>query len=140
MHPGERISWENGFASVEERCVVLRKDRGILWRLLRGFRSYLTALAGKEEQARRELYRIIREERVSDLDPYLPLYAYWYAESLPEEGGGATDHKLTVLNRGMKHLQQRTSRIESSRDRYELMTANHWNALLLEAARARHLV
>ena len=119
---------------------MLSKDRGILWRLLRGFRSYLTALVGRPEQAMRELYRIIREERVSDLDPYLPLYAYWYAATLPEEGGGVTDHKLTVLNRAMKHLQQRSSRIENGHDRWQLMTANHWNARLLDEARARHLV
>ncbi len=88
----------------------------------------------------RELYHITREERVSELDPYLPLYSYWYATTLPEEGGEGTDHKLTILNRAMKHLQQRWSRIENARDRSQLMTANYWNARLLEEGRARRLL
>jgi hypothetical protein len=142
MHPGERVSWENGFASVEERCVVLRRDGGTLQRLTRGFRAYLTAQDGRPEQAMRELHRITRVERVSELDPYLPLFGYWYASVLPDEheGGEGTDHKLTILNRAMKHLQQRSSRIEKARDRWQLMTANYWNAKLLEEARARRLV
>jgi tetratricopeptide (TPR) repeat protein len=140
MDPGERVSWESGFASVEERCVALRRSGGTVLRLLRAFRAYLTGLDGRPEQAMRELYRITREERVSDLDPYLPLYNYWYAATLPEEGGEGTDHKLTILNRAMKHLQQRSSRIENARDRFHLMTSNYWNARLLEEGKARHLV
>lgn len=142
MQPGERVSWESGFASIEERCSLLRRDGGTLLRLIRGFRAYLTALDGRPEQASRELYRITRVERVSEADPYLPLYGYWYAATLPEENELAkgSDHRLTVLNKALKQLQQRSSRIESARDRWQLMTANFWNAKLLEEAKARRLV
>jgi hypothetical protein len=142
MQPGERVSWESGFASIEERCSPLRRDGGTLLRLIRGFRAYLTALDGRPEQASRELYRITRVERVSDADPYLPLYGYWYAATLPEENeqGKGSDHRLTVLNKAMKQLQQRSSRIESARDRWQLMTANYWNARLLAEAKSRRLV
>ena len=142
MQPGERVSWESGFASVEERCSLLRRDGGTLLRLIRGFRAYLTGLDGRPEQASRELYRITRVERVSEVDPYLPLYGYWYASTLPEENEAVkgSDHRLTVLNKAMKQLQQRSSRIENARDRWQLMSANYWNARLLEEAKARRLV
>jgi tetratricopeptide (TPR) repeat protein len=142
MQPGERVSWEHGFASIEERCTLLRKDGGTLAGLIRGFRAYLGALDGRAEQASRELYRITRVEHVADIDPYLPLYGYWYAASLPEggEGGEASEHRLTVLNRAMMLLQQRSSRIEVARHRWQLMKGNYWNAKLLAEARARRLV
>ena len=77
---------------------------------------------------------------MSPLDPYISHYHYLYSMVLPEEGDATSDHKVTVLNRALKHLQERSSRIDGPGERWRNITVSFWNSRLYEDAKRRRLL
>jgi hypothetical protein len=49
-------------------------------------------------------------------------------------------HGLTILNKALKHLQERSTVIDEPRDRIHYIGQNYWNKLILEAAKLNKLV
>lgn len=138
--PAERVLWQDGFAAVEGRCFSLLADSSLLYRLINSFQSYVQGLVGGIEQAIQQLYGITRGEKLPGTDPYLSVYNYFYAGSLPEESTGELDDALTVLNKALKILQLRASNIEDSSIRWQFLNKNLWNARLIEAAKNKNLL
>ncbi len=140
LYPGERILWTDGFAAVEGRCFSLLTGSALLIRLIQSFKAYLQGLEGGVEQGIEHLYRITRGEKIPEVDPYLSIYHYFYASTLPDVGKGEVDDGLTVLNKALKLLQHRASNIENSTIRWQFLHKNFWNARLLEEAERKRLL
>jgi hypothetical protein len=140
LFPGERPVWSDGFATLEGRCFSLFAEDALLVRLIKAFQAYLLGLTGNAKQGIAQLYSLTRGEKLPAVDPYLSLYHYYYASTLPEVGRGQVDDGLTVLNKALKLLQQRASSIENSSLRWRYLHKNLWNARLFEDCRQRNLL
>jgi hypothetical protein len=140
LFPGERPLWSDGFSSLEGRCYSLFADGALLVRLIKAFQAFLLGLTGNTKQGIAQLYSLTRGEKLPPVDPYLSLYHYYYASTLPEVGRGQVDDGLTVLNKALKLLQQRASRIENSSLRWQYLHKNLWNARLFEDSQRRNLL
>ncbi|MDR1894629.1 MAG: hypothetical protein LBQ61_08100, partial [Spirochaetales bacterium] len=127
FYPGEYIYWRSGFCSVEDRA--MGEGRDVLSSLIQVFRAYLMG-TGDRDRGSQELAQFVREEGLSEADPYRHLYYYLYKLTVPEEGDKETLNRLTLLSRASKYLQLRAARIEDSRDRKDFLTKNYWNSLL----------
>jgi hypothetical protein len=140
LFPGERPVWSDGFSALEGRCFSLFADNALLVRLIKAFQGYLLGLTGNAKQGIAQLYSLTRGEKLPLVDPYLSLYHYFYASTLPEVGRGQVDDGLTVLNKALKLLQQRASSIENSSLRWQYLHKNLWNARLFEDSQRRNLL
>jgi tetratricopeptide (TPR) repeat protein len=140
MFPGERPVWTDGFSSLEGRCFSLFGDNALLVRLIKAFQAFLMGLTGNAKQGIAQLYSLTRGEKLPAVDPYLSLYHYYYASTLPEVGRGQVDDGLTVLNKALKLLQQRASCIENSSLRWQYLHKNLWNARIFEDSQRRNLL
>ncbi|MBN1837157.1 MAG: hypothetical protein JW820_14975 [Spirochaetales bacterium] len=138
--PGVRPGWADGFWDVECRCLVLLRENSMSRRLIQSLQAYLWSLEGSGERGIEQLYSITRGERLPDADPYQSLYNFYYAASLPDVRKDELDDSLTVLNRALKLLQQRASRIEDSTLRWRYLNNNYWNARLFAEAKRRKLL
>ncbi len=138
--PGERIRWVNGFREIEGRCFELLREDALTQRLTQSFQAYLWGLQGSSERAIEQLHSITRGGRIPASDPYQSLYNYFYACTLPDVRKGELDDSLTVLNKALKLLQQRASKIEESTSRWRYLNNNYWNGLLFAEARRRKMI
>lgn len=139
--PGEFVSWESGYASIENRVFRKRDTGSVLVRLIRALRSYIL---GKQpetyQEAISELHSLTRTERLSEFDPYNPIYYFFYAEILPRQRDHSIDDRLTVLGKAAKYMQERMSRIEDSIDKVRYLTKNVWNGRLYTESKENNLV
>jgi tetratricopeptide (TPR) repeat protein len=139
-YPGMRPKWVDGFWDVECRSLVLLRDNAMSRRLIQSLQAYLWSLEGSGERGIEQLYSITRGERLPEADPYQSLYNFFYAESLPEVRKDELDDRLTVLNKSLKLLQQRASRIEDSTLRWRYLTGSYWNSRLFAEAKRKKLL
>ena len=138
--PGERVLWSNGFALIEGRCFNLLRGSNLLLRLVKAFQGYILGVQGKVERGISQLQAITRGEKLPGEDPYLSMYNYFYACALPEIRSRELDDGLTVLNKALMLLQQRSSNIERSDTRRQFLKQNYWNARLFEDAGKKKLL
>lgn len=139
--PGEYIPWESGFASIENRVFRKRDTSCVLVRLIRALRSYML---GKDpetyQEAISELHSLTRAERLSEFDPYNPIYYFFYADILPRQRDLSIDDRLTVLSKAVKYMQERMSRIDDTLDKARYLTKNIWNTRLYAESKENNLV
>jgi len=138
--PGQRIGWLNGFRDIEGRCFELLRDNALIQRLTQSFQAYLWGLEGSSERGIEQLHSITRGGRIPESDPFQSLYSYFYACTLPEVRKGEFDDSLTVLNKALKLLQHRASKIEDSTRRWRYLNNNYWNHLLFVEARDKKMI
>ena len=138
--PGEYISWQTGFSSVEDRALRNPEGAGVLSHLIRSFRGYLWGKGIEKEEGRQELSRITRDERLGEEDPYKHYYFYLYNEIVPEMGDTEIVNKLTILSRSLKYLQQRASRIDETDDKKDYLYKNYWNSLIMKEGREQKIL
>jgi tetratricopeptide (TPR) repeat protein len=139
-YPGERVLWLDGLWDIEGRCHALSRDGSLQHRLAQSFQAYLWALEGSTERAIEQLYSITRGGGLTDEDPYQSRYSYFYACTLPEVRKDELDDSVTILNKALKMLQQRASRIEDSTERWRYLNNNYWNGLLFAEARRKKMI
>jgi tetratricopeptide (TPR) repeat protein len=141
----EYNEWRSGFSLVEGRCLDLNVHGTPLLRLCRAFRAVLQCRAGNLDEGIAELHLLTTTEKFSEADPHVYLFYFLYytvlktlekkKTSLQEVG-----HGLTILNKALKHLQERSTVIDEPRDRIHYIGQNYWNKLILEAAKLNKLV
>jgi hypothetical protein len=140
LFPGERVDWVDGFRDVEGRCFELLRENAMIRRILQSFQAYLWGLEGSSERGIEQLQMITRGGRIPPSDPYQSLYTYFYACTLPEVRKSELDDSLTVLSKALKLLQQRASKIDDSTERWQYLSNNYWNSLLLAEARKKKMI
>jgi tetratricopeptide (TPR) repeat protein len=134
----EQPDWRSGFA----QCELLYFSRGEMWdRMLCAYRSLalcrISASAG--EEAMHNMQRILREEQLSEMDPWDAFYFYvWYRIS-EQIGAGQVDMN-TAVSMAFKRLQRRAGRIDDMETRRQFFSRPRWNSAIHLAAKEFKLI
>jgi tetratricopeptide (TPR) repeat protein len=134
----EQPDWRSGFAQAE----LLLFPRGALWgRMIPVYHalalSRLSPSGG--EEAQHSMQRILRDERLSDIDPWDAFYFFaWYR--VLEDSGAAQVDMNTAVSMAFKRLQRRASRIDDVEIRRDFLSLPRWNSALSLAAREYKLI
>lgn len=140
--PIRHVDWTTGFASLEDLAVGVTDGLQVAGRLSASLSAYARVMAGEEDETRaglETLRSLTRGGRASPIDPNLWLYMYLYSRALGR-ASVATDNRLAMLGRAVRHSQERGSRIESYTHKVAFQRSNYWNSRLLEEGRANNLI
>jgi tetratricopeptide (TPR) repeat protein len=134
----EQPDWHSGFAQAE----LLLFPRGELWNRMV---SVYHALAlcrlspGGGEEALHAMQRILRDERLAEIDPWDAFYFFaWYR--VLEKTGAAQVDMNTAVSMAFKRLQRRASRIDDVAIRRDFLSLPRWNGDLSLAAKEYKLI
>ncbi|MDR0879073.1 MAG: hypothetical protein LBN21_13585 [Treponema sp.] len=140
----EQPDWRSGFA----QCELLYFSRGELWdRIISVYHALalcrIPVTGGSENSAREEalhtIQRVLRDERLTEMDPWDAFYFYaWYR--VLEETGAAQVDMNTAVSMAFKRLQRRASRIDDIETRRAFLSQPRWNSALSQAAREYKLI
>ncbi|MDR1319764.1 MAG: hypothetical protein LBJ90_09070 [Treponema sp.] len=134
----EQPDWRSGFA----QCELLCFSRGELWdRMICVYRSLALCRispAGGEE-ALHNMQRILRDEKLSEMDPWDSFYFYAWYRILEQTGAGQVDMN-TAVSIAFKRLQRRASRIDDIETRRRYLSQPRWNSALSAAAKEFKLI
>jgi len=124
----EQPDWRSGFS----QCELLYFTRGeIQDRMISVFHSlalcHLSAKGG--EEALRNMQRLLRDERLSGMDPWDAFYFYAWYRIQKQAGAGQSDIN-TAVSMAFKRLQSRASRIEDIETRRQYLSRPYWNRAL----------
>jgi tetratricopeptide (TPR) repeat protein len=134
----EQPDWRSGFTSAE----FLLFPGSALWdRMVSAYHalalSRLSPSGG--EEAQHSMQRILRDERLSEIDPGDAFYFFaWYR--VLEETGAAQVDMNTAVSMAFKRLQRRASRIDDMEVRRDFLSLPRWNAALSLAAKDYKLI
>lgn len=137
---GEAFNWSGGFAAVEDLAIGREGGETVLRNLIRGFRAYVMAHTGRLEAAMAEAHNLTRRQQISPIDPYRSTYFYFYSVILSGSGPDRLDDPLTVLGKSVKHLRERTGRIDQYGQKTDYLYKNYWNRRLMDAAKGHNLL
>jgi tetratricopeptide (TPR) repeat protein len=134
----EQPDWRSGFAQCE---LLLLPPREFWGRMVSVYQSLaLCHLSpGDKAEALKIMQRVLRDERLSEMDPWDAFYYYaWY--QVLEESGAAQVDMNTAISMAFKQLQRRASRIEDIKTRQAYLTQPRWNGALSLAAKEHRLI
>lgn len=135
----ERVDWSSGFSLIEDRAIGRKDSSRVVRRLVRVFRAYALSKIDRADESVAELQRIVKEEPISDLDPYDSFYFWTLSVALKTAGASAVDSG-TMLSIAFKRLQRRASRIDDPESKRSYVSANRWNKALYADAKAVYLI
>jgi tetratricopeptide (TPR) repeat protein len=134
----EQPDWRSGFTPAE----FLIFSRSALWdRMVSAYHALALARLSPSggEEAQHAMQRILRDERLSEIDPSDAFYFFaWYR--VLEETGAAQVDMNTAVSMAFKRLQRRASRIDDVEVRRDFLALPHWNAALSRAAKEYKLI
>ncbi|MDR0642151.1 MAG: hypothetical protein LBG07_06810 [Treponema sp.] len=134
----EQPDWRSGFAQCE---LLLLSPREFWGRMVSVYQSLaLCHLSpGDKAEALKIMQRVLRDERLSETDPWDAFYYYaWY--QVLEESGAAQVDMNTAISMAFKQLQRRASRIDDIKTRQAYLTQPRWNGALSLAAKEHRLI
>ncbi|MDR0400769.1 MAG: hypothetical protein LBH51_07470 [Treponema sp.] len=134
----EQPDWRSGFSQCE---LLLLPPREIWGRMAAVY--YALSLCRSSPKGRAEalgiMQRALRDERLSDADPWDSFYYYAWYQVLQESGAPQVDMN-TAISMAFKQLQRRASRINDIKARQTYLTQPRWNGALSMAARKHRLI
>jgi tetratricopeptide (TPR) repeat protein len=134
----EQPDWRSGFAQNE---FLLLHPVDFWNRTISVFHALAlcrVSPAGREE-ALRIMQRVLRDERLAEMDPGDAFYFYaWY--QVLERSGAAQSDMNTALSMAFKRLQRRASRIDNMEIRKAFLSQPRWNGALSLAAKEYKLI
>lgn len=131
----------SGFDFIEDRAIGGEDSENAFMLSLLALKAEIKRRLGKQAEAAGELYRLTRELKLSDNDPNIHVYLYYYFLAIPESGNAPSDSpgfqtdRATILSKAFKYLQLKASRIDTAADKNSFMTANRDNRMLLDSAK-----
>ena len=134
----EQPNWKSGFA----QCEHLYFSQGeIQDRMICLFHSLaLSRLsADGSAEAIQEIQRILRHEKLCEMDPWDAFYFYAKYRILEQTGASLVDMS-TAVSMAFKRLQRRASRIEDIETRRQYLNGPRWNRELSLAAKDFKLI
>ncbi len=151
LNPGPAVlfpefnTWSSGFDLVEGRCLDLNTHGTPLFRLARAFRAMLRCRSGNLDEGIADLHQLTITDKFIEADPHVSLFYYLYYTVLKTLEKKKTTlqevgHGLTILNKALKHLQERSTVIDEPRDRINYLTQNYWNKLIFNEGKANKLL
>lgn len=136
-------NWESGFACFEDLMLASPGRHGTLYQLIRAWYGLILSRNNQLEEGRQELWRLTREEQLSEHDPYSHLYIFFQTLAFPpdkSEGQGEGLDELTQLSKALRFVQGLGSRVEKPIDRQDYLNRNYWNAKLTARGREAKLI
>jgi tetratricopeptide (TPR) repeat protein len=91
------------------------------------------------DEAMQNMQRILRDERLCEMDPWDAFYFYAMYRVLENTGANIVDMS-TAVSMAFKRLQRRASRIEDVETRRQYLNGTRWNRELCLAAREFKLI
>jgi hypothetical protein len=134
----EQPDWHSGFAQCE---LLLLPPREFWGRMASVYQSLALCRLSPEggTEALKIMQRVLRDERLSEMDPGDAFYYYaWYR--VLEESGAAQVDMNTAISMAFKQLQRRASRIDDIKVRQSYLTQPRWNGALSLAAKEHKLI
>ncbi|MDR0450951.1 MAG: hypothetical protein LBH26_06770 [Treponema sp.] len=134
----EQPDWRSGFAQNE---LLLLRPADFWNRMISVYRALALcriSSAGREE-ALRIMQRILRDERLAEMDPGDVFYFYSWYQVLQRSGASQSDMN-TALSVAFKRLQRRASRIDDVEIRRTFLSQPRWNGALSLAAKEYKLI
>jgi hypothetical protein len=95
--------------------------------------------SAQNEEARHNIQKILRDERLCEMDPCDALYFYARYRILEQSGASSVDMS-TAVSMAFKRLQRRAGRITDSETRRQYMNGPRWNRELSLAAKEFRLI
>ena len=132
----EQPDWRSGFT----QCELLYFSQGEIWdRLKNTYHSLALCRIGACDEAVQHMQSILRDEQLSDMDPWDSFYFYaWYR--IQEQSGSQQVDMNTAVSMAFKRLQRRASRIDDVKIRRQFLTQPRWNSALSLAAKEFRLI
>jgi len=141
----ERPDWRSGFA----QCEHLYFNHGeIQNRMISLFNSLSLSALSKTSfsesgeyagKALEEIQKILRDDRLCEMDPWAAFYYYAKYRILEQTGANQVDMSTSV-SMAFKRLQRRATRIEDAETRSQYLTGPRWNRELNQAAKEFKLI
>jgi hypothetical protein len=134
----EQPDWRSGFAQCE---LLLLPSREFWDRMVLVYQALaLCRLSGSGgTEALRIMQRVLRDERLAEMDPGDAFYFYAWYQVLQESGAAQIDMN-TAVSMAFKRLQRRASRIDDPKIRQTYLTQPYWNSALSLAAKEYKLI
>jgi hypothetical protein len=134
----EQPDWRSGFA----QCELLYFSPSDLWdRIVCVYHSLalcrISATGGTE--AIYNMQRLLKNEQLSEMDPWDAFYYYAWYRILERTGANQVDMN-TAVSVAFKRLQRRASRIDDVEIRREFLFQPRWNSALSLAAKEFKLI
>ncbi|MDR2376038.1 MAG: hypothetical protein LBD96_06320 [Treponema sp.] len=134
----EQPDWRSGFAQCELLLLPIREFRDRMVSVYRALALCRLSASGGAE-ALMIMQRVLRDERLSEMDPCDAFYFYAWYQVLKESGAAQVDMN-TAVSMAFKRLQRRASRIGDPKIRQAYLTQPYWNSALSLAAREHKLI
>jgi hypothetical protein len=134
----EQPDWRSGFAQCEFLLLPAREIWGRMVSVYQSLALCRISPAGGAE-ALKIMQRVLRDERLSELDPWDAFYYYAWYQILGESGAAQVDMN-TAVSIAFKQLQRRASRIDDIKVRQTFLTQPRWNGALSLAAKEHRLI
>jgi hypothetical protein len=132
----EQPNWSSGFA----QCEHLYFTHGeIQDRMICLFNSLALSHLSTDADAVQKLQRILRDERLCEMDPWDAFYFYAKYLILKQTGSSQVDMS-TAVSMAFKRLQRRASRIDDVETRRQYLNGSRWNRELYLAAKEFKLI
>jgi len=134
----EQPDWRSGFA----QCELLYFRRHEIWKhMIRAYHSMALCHLSPEtgEEAADNIGRLLREEQISEIDPWDAFYFFAWFSVLKHSGAGQNDRDKAI-SMAFKRLQRRASRIDDIETRRQFVTLPRWNGELSLAAKEFKLI
>jgi hypothetical protein len=134
----EQPNWRSGFAQCEH---LYFSEGEIQDRMICLFHSLaLSRLSVQDSgEAMKSIQRILRHERLCEMDPWDAFYFYAKYRILEQTGASLVDMS-TAVSMAFKRLQRRASRIEDIETRRQYLNGPRWNRELSLAAKEFKLI
>jgi hypothetical protein len=134
----EQPDWRSGFAQCEFLLLPAREIWDRMASVYQSLALCRISPAGGAE-ALKIMQRVLRDERLSELDPWDAFYYYAWYQILGESGAAQVDMN-TAVSIAFKQLQRRASRIDDIKIRQTYLTQPRWNGALSLAAKEHRLI
>jgi len=132
----EQPNWSSGFA----QCEHLYFTHGeIQDRMICLFNSLSLSYLSSDTDVVQKLQRILRDERLCEMDPWDAFYFYAKYLILKQTDSSLVD-KSTAVSMAFKRLQRRASRIDDIETRRQYLKGPRWNRELYLTAKEYKLI
>ena len=132
----EQPNWSSGFA----QCEHLYFTHGeIQDRIICLFNSLSLSHLSNDTDAEQKLQRILRDERLCEMDPWDAFYFFAKYLILKQTSSSLVD-KSTAVSMAFKRLQRRASRIDDIETRRQYLKGPRWNRELYNTAKEFKLI
>jgi len=134
----EQADWRSGFAQCEQLYFTSGEIQNRMTSLFRSLSQSRLSESGRE-QALADIQKILRDEKLCEMDPWDAIYFFAKYLLLKQTDCGPVDMS-TAVSMAFKRLQRRAGRIEDIETRRQYLNGARWNHELSLAAKEFKLI